>query len=72
MAKKETSSEPKKRKQPKAPAQTKRRVTKPGGFYIEGLGQVDQGAEVTNKVKKFWEAWQRKCGGNVKIEDYTH
>ena len=57
---------------PKAIAQTKLRLTKPGGFVLEGIGQLNEGDEITNKVRKCWDDWQAKCGGSVPIEDYTH
>ena len=55
-----------------APAQTKRRITKPGGFAnLEGYGRVEEGAEVTDAMRKAWDAFQYKCQSNININDYT-
>ena len=34
---------------------------------------LEEGDEVTNEVKKHWEAWQKEAnsGGNLNINDYT-
>ncbi len=52
-------------------SQSKRRITKPGGFNIPGFGNVNEGDEVTNEMRAAHEAWQKLNDGENKLNDYT-
>ena len=60
----------------KGPAVTKRRIsTRMTLPNIDGheTRVLEEGDEVTNEVKKHWEAWQKEAnsGGNHNINAYT-
>ena len=64
------------RKTPSSAAITKRRITKPGGFTIPGIKtdkgrgealEVSEGDEVTLKMRKQWEAWQKEANEEKSI-----
>ena len=55
---------------------TKRRITKPGGFTIPGIKtdkgrgealEVNEGDEVTLKMREQWEAWQKEANEEKSI-----
>lgn len=72
MAKGPVKKDPIKR----APAQIKRRIS--SGMTLPNIDGHETrvlkvGDEVTNEVKKHWEAWQKEAnsGGDLNINDYT-
>ena len=55
---------------------TKRRITKPGGFTIPGIKtdtgrgealEVNEGDEVTLKMREQWDAWQKEANEEKSI-----
>ena len=64
------------RKTPSSAAITKRRITKPGGFTIPGIKtdkgrgealEVNEGDEVTLKMREQWDAWQKEANEEKSI-----
>ena len=70
------------RKTQKSAAITYKRITKPGGFTIPGIKtdkgrgealEVNEGDEVTLKMRKQFEAWQEEANEekSINIDIYT-